>query len=91
MVGRCIGLHPKSIGRLSKGTQKQKQSVELQALRLLRTSTKESVAPAVYSFLSSLGIAATEAPTSYTLFGGVYEKAQRDGKGMERLSKLKGV
>ena len=58
----------------------KKQPVELQALRLLRVSTRDSVTPAVYQFLSSLGIAAT-----------VYEKAQRDRTGMETLSKLKGV
>ena len=45
----------------------------------------------VYHFLSSLGIAATEAATAYTLVVGVYEKAQRDRTGMETLSKLKGV
>ena len=69
----------------------KKQSVELQALRLLRASTKESVVPAVYQFLSSLRIAATGAATAYTLLVGVYEKAQRDRTGMETLSKLKGV
>ena len=69
----------------------KKQSVELQALRLLRGSTRDSVTPAVYQFLSSLGIAATEAATAYTLLVGVYEKAQRDRMGMETLSKLKGV
>ena len=69
----------------------QKQSVELPALRLLRGSTRDSVTPAVYQFLSSLGIAATEAATAYTLLVGVYEKAQRDRTGMETLSKLKGV
>ena len=69
----------------------KKQSVELQALRLLRVSTRDSVTPAVYQFLSSLGIAASEAATAYTLLVGVYEKAQRDRTGMEKLSKLKGV
>ena len=69
----------------------RKQSVELQALRFLRGSTRDSVAPAVYQFLSSLGIAATDAATAYTLLVGVYEKAQRDRTGMETLSKLKGV
>ena len=68
-----------------------KQSVELQALRFLRGSTRDSVAPAVYQFLSSLGIVATDAPTAYTLLVGVYEKAQRGRTGMETLSKLKGV
>ena len=69
----------------------KKQSVELQALRLLRGSTRDSVTPAVCQFLSSLGIAATEAATAYTLLVGLYEKAQRDRTGMETLSKLKGV
>ena len=69
----------------------KKQSVELQALRFLRGSTRDSVTPAVYQFLSSLGIAATDAATAYTLLVGVYEKAQRDRTGMETLSKLKGV
>ena len=69
----------------------KKQSVELHALRLLRGSTRDSVTLAVYQFLSSLGIAATEAATAYTLLVGVYEKAQRDRTGMETLSKLKGV
>ena len=69
----------------------KKQSVELQALRLLRGSTTDSVTPAVYQFLSSLGIAAADAATAYTLLVGVYEKAQRDRTGMETLSKLKGV
>ena len=69
----------------------RKQSVELQALRFLRGSTRDSVAPAVYQFLSSLGIAATDAATAYTLLVGVYEKAQRDRTGMETLSRLKGV
>ena len=45
----------------------------------------------MYQFLSSLGIAATEAATTYTLLVGLYEKAQRDRTGMETLSKLKGV
>ena len=44
----------------------KKQSVELQALRFLRGSTEESVAPAVHQFLSSLGIAATDAATAYS-------------------------
>ena len=65
--------------------------VELQALRLLRGSTRDSFTPAVYQFLSSLGIAAIEAATAYTLLVGVYEKAQRDRTSMETLSKLKGV
>ena len=69
----------------------KKQSVELQALRLLRVSTRDSITPAVYQFLSSLAIAATEAATAYTLLVGVYVKAQRDRTGMETLSKLKGV
>ena len=69
----------------------KKQSVEPQALRFLRGSTRDSVTPAVYQFLSSLGIAATNAATAYTLLVGVYEKAQRDRTGMETLSKLKGV
>ena len=69
----------------------KKQSFELQALRLLRVSTRYSVTPAVYQFLSSPGIAATEAATAYTLLVGVYEKAQRDRTGMETLSKLKEV
>ena len=69
----------------------KKRSVELQALRFLRGSTRDSIAPAVYQFLSSLGIAATDAATAYTLLVGVYEKAQRDRTGMETLSKLKGV
>ena len=37
----------------------KKQSVELQAQRFLQGSTRDSVTPAVYQFLSSLGIAAT--------------------------------
>ena len=45
----------------------------------------------MYQFLSSLGIASTEAATAYTLLVGVYEKAQRGRTGMETLSKLKGV
>ena len=69
----------------------KKQSVELQAPRLLRVSTRDSVTPAVYQFLSSLGIVATEAATSYTLLVGVYEKAKRDRTGMETLSKVMGV
>ena len=69
----------------------KKQSVELQALRFLCGSTRDSIAPAVYQFLSSLGIAATDAATAYTLLVGVYKKAQRDRPGMETLSKLKGV
>ena len=69
----------------------KKQSVELQAPRFLRGSTRDSVAPTVYQFPSSLGIAATDAATAYTLLVGVYEKAQRDRTGMETLSKLKGV
>ena len=69
----------------------KKQSVDLQALRLLRVSTRDSVTPAAYQFLASLGIAATEAATAYTLLVGVYEKAQRHRVGMETLSKLKEV
>ena len=69
----------------------KKQLIELQALRLLRVSTRDSVTPVVYQFLSSLGNAAPEAATTYTLLIGVYEKAQRDRTGMETLSKLKGV
>ena len=69
----------------------KKQSVELQALRFLRVSTRDSVTPAVYQFISSLGIAATEAATAYAILVGVYEKAQRDRLGMETLSKLKAV
>ena len=69
----------------------KKQSVELQALRPLRVFTRDSVTPAVYRFLSSLGISATEAAIAYTLLVGVYEKAQRDRTRMETLSKLKGV
>ena len=65
--------------------------MELQALRLLHVSTRDSVTPAAYQFLSSLGIEATEAATAYTLLVGVYEKAQRDRTGLETLSKLKGV
>ena len=91
MVGRCTGMHPKEGGQHQREHKNKKQSVELQALRLLRGSTRDSVTPAVYQFLSSLGIAATEAPTAYTLLVGVYEKAQRDRTGMETLSKLKGV
>ena len=45
----------------------------------------------MYQLFSSLGIAATEAATTYTLLVGVYERAQRDRTGMETLSKLKGV
>ena len=45
----------------------------------------------MYQFLSSLGIAATEATKAYTLLVGVYEKAQRDRTGMETLSKLKAL
>ena len=66
----------------------KKQSVELQALRLLRVSTRDSVTPTVYQFLSSLGIA--EAATAYTLFVGVYEKAQRDRTGMESSPSSRG-
>ena len=84
----CI--HTKAVG-YQREHKNKKQSVELQALRLLRVSTRDSVAPAVYQFLSSLGIAATEAATAYTLLVGVYEKAERDRTGMETLSKLKGV
>ena len=69
----------------------KKQLVELQALRFLRGSTRDSVATAVYQFLSSPGIAATDAANAYSLLVGVYENAQRDRTGMETLSKLKGV
>ena len=69
----------------------KKQSVELHALRFLRGSTRDCVTSAVYQFLSSLGNAATDAATAYTLLVGVYEKAQRDSTGMETLSKHKGV
>ena len=69
----------------------KKQLVELQALRFLRGSTRDSVTRAVYQFLLSLRIAATDAATAYTLLVGVYEKAQCDKTGMETLSKLKGV
>ena len=69
----------------------KKQSVELQALCLLRVSTRDSVTAAVYQFLSSPGIAPSEAATTYTLRFGVYEEAQRERTGMETLSKLKGV
>ena len=69
----------------------KKQSVELQALHLLRVSLRDSVTPAVYQLISSLGIAAAEATKAYTLLVGVYEKAQRDRTGMETLSKLKRV
>ena len=84
----CI--HTKAVS-YQRERKNKKQSVELQALRLLRVSTRDSVTPAFYQFLSSLGIAATEAATAYTLLVGVYEKAQRDRTGMETLSKLKGV
>ena len=63
----------------------------IRLILLLRVSTRNSVTPAVYQFPSSLGIAATEAATAYTLLVGVYEKAQRDRTGMETLSKHKGV
>ena len=52
---------------------------------------RDSVSPAVYKFLSSLRIAATEAAKAYTFLVGVYEKAERDRTGMETLSKLNGV
>ena len=84
----CI--HTKAVN-YQREHKNKKQSVELQALRLLRVSTRDSVTPAVYHFLSSLAIAAAEAAPAYTLLVGVYEKAQRDRTGMEMLSKLKGV
>ena len=83
-------IHKKAVN-YQREHKNKKQSVELQALRLLRISTNESITPAVYQFLSSSGIAATEAATTYTLLVGVYEKAQRDRTGMQTLSKLKGV
>ena len=57
----------------------KKQSVELQALHLLRISSRDSVTPAVYQFLSSLGIAAKEATKAHTLLFGMYEKAHIRG------------
>ena len=68
----CI--HTKAVS-YQREHKNKKQSVELQALRLLRVSTRDSVTPAVYQFLSSPGIAATQAGTAYTLLVGVYEKA----------------
>ena len=90
MVGRCVGLHPQKGGRLSKGTQKQKAVGRTPGVAT-PACVHERITPAVYQFLSSLGIAATEAATAYTLVVGVIEKAQRDRPGMETLSKLKGV
>ena len=87
----ALGCIQKKAVSYQRDHKNKKQSVELQALRLLRGSTRDSVTPAVYQFLSSLGIAATDAATAYTLLVGVYEKAQRDRTGMETLSKLKGV
>ena len=87
MVGRGTGLHSKEGGQPPKGHKNKKQSVELQALRFLRGSTRDSVTPAVYQFLSSLGIAATDAATAYTLLVGVYEKAQRDYTLVARVNK----
>ena len=87
----ALGCIQKKAVNYQREHKNKKQSVELQALRLLRVSMRDSVTPAVYQFLSSLGIAATEVATAYTLLVGVYEKAQRDRTGMETLSKLKGV
>ena len=68
----CI--HTKAVS-YQREHKNKKQAIELQALRLLRVSTRDSVTPAVYQFLSLLGIAATQAATAYTLLVGVYEKA----------------
>ena len=87
----ALGCIQKKVFNYQTEHKNKKQSVELQALRLLRVSTRDSVTPAVYRFLSSLGIAATEAAAAYTLLVGVYEKAKRDRTGMKTLSKLKGV
>ena len=87
----ALGCIQKKVVNYQREHKNKKQSVELQALRLLRVSSRDSVTPAVYQFLSSLGIAATEATKAYTLLVGVYEKAQLDRTGMEALSKLKGV
>ena len=87
----ALGCIHKKVVNYQREHKNKKQSVELQALLLRRVSTKESVMPAVYQFLSSLGIAATEAATTYTLLVGGYKKAQRDRTGMETLSRLKGV
>ena len=62
----ALGCIQKAAVSYQRERKNKKQSLELQALRLLRASTKESVAPAVHPFLSSLGTAATK----------VYEKAQ---------------
>ena len=69
----------------------KKQSVEQQALRLLRDSSKEMVSPAVYQFVKYVGIEATDPASTYTLLVGVYEKSQKDKIGMETLSKPRGV
>ena len=87
----ALGCIQKKAVNYQREHKNKKHSVELQAFRLLRVSTKESATPAMYQFFSSLGIASTEAATAYTLLVGVYEKAQRDTTGMETLSKLKGV
>ena len=87
----ALGCIQKKAVNYQREHKNKKQPVELQALRPLRVSTKESVTPVVYYFLSPLGIASTEAATSHTLLAGVYEKAQPDRTGMETLSKLKGV
>ena len=73
--GDALGCIQKKAVNYQREHKNKKQSAELKALRLLRVPTKESVTPAVYQFLSSLGIAPTEAATAYTLFVGVYEKA----------------
>ena len=87
----ALGCIQKTAVNYQREHKNKKQSFELQALRLLRVFSRDSVTTAVYQFLSSLGIAATEATKAYTLLVGVYEKAQRDRTGMETLSKLKGV
>ena len=69
MVGRGTGLQRNAVS-YQREHKNKKQSVELQALRFLRGSTRDSVTPAVYQFLSSLGIAAIDAATAYTLHGG---------------------
>ena len=90
MVGRYVGLHPQKGTQLSKGTQKQKAVSQTPGVAT-PVCLHERISHAVYQFLSSLGIVATEAATADTLLVGVYEKAQRDRTGMETLSKLKGV
>ena len=87
----ALGCIQKKTVNYQREHKNKKHSVELQALRLLRVSTRDSVTSAVYQFLSSLGIAATEGTKAYTPLVGVYEKAQRDRTGMETLSKIKGV